>query len=146
MYEDTTTKFGEEIDRYIKENWLRYLDDCYIKWIIGEEGLKQFHVFLNYLNPNIKFTIKHSTKQQAFLNILVKKNNDILTTDINYKATDCIQYLDFTSNHLRHIKKNIPYNLARRMCTIVDDEETTDKTLEQLSQILTKQGYPEKNN
>ena len=29
MYEDTTRKFGEEIDRYIQENWLRYLDDCY---------------------------------------------------------------------------------------------------------------------
>ena len=123
MYEDTRTKFGEDIGGWAKENWLRYLDDCYIKWIFGEE---QFHVLLNNLNPNIKFTIEHDTKQLAFLDILVK-NDDILTTDINYKAPDTRQYLDFTSNHPRHIKKNIPYNLTRRMCTIVDDEETTRK-------------------
>ena len=30
------------------------------------------------------------------------------------------------------------------MCTIVDDEETRDKNLQQLSQIIIKQGYPEK--
>ena len=110
MYEDTRTKFGEDIGGWAKENWLRYLDDCYIKWIFGEERLKQFHVFLNHLNPNIKFTIEHSMKQLAFLNILVKKKNDILTTDINYKVTDTRQYLDFTSNYPRYIKKNIQFN------------------------------------
>ena len=57
MYENTTTKFREEIGQYIKENWLRYLDDCYINWIFWEESLKQFHVLLTNLNPNIKFTI-----------------------------------------------------------------------------------------
>ena len=39
---------------------------------------------------------------------------------------------------------NIPYNLARRICTIVDDEETIDKRLQKLSQILVKRVYPEK--
>ena len=143
MYEDTRTKFGEEIGRWAKENWLRYLDDCYIFWIFGE-GLKQFHVLLNNLNPKFRFTIEHDTKQLAFLGILVKKINDIRINDINYKVTDTRQYLDFTSNYPRHIKKNIPYNVTRRMCTTVDDEETRDTILQQLSQILIKEAIQKK--
>ena len=103
-YEDSTTKFGEEIGRYVKEKWLRYLDDWYMNWKFGEESLKQFRALLNHLNPNTKFTIEHSTKQLAFLDILVQRDNDILTTDINYTAADTRKHLDFTSNHPRHIK------------------------------------------
>ena len=44
-------------------------------------------------------------KQLAFLDMLVKKDNDMLTNDINYKAPDSRQYLDFTSNHTCHIKR-----------------------------------------
>ena len=50
--------------------------------------------------------------------------------------TDTHQYLDFTSNHPRHIKINIPYNLARRICIIVDDKETKNKRLKQLQHML----------
>ena len=123
---------------------MRYLDDCYIKWKLRKS--QTIACPSNHINPDIKFTIEHSAKQPAFLDILVKTNNDILTTDINNEAKDTRQYLDFTWNHPRHIKKNIPYNLSSGICTIVDDKETRDKRLQELSQILIKRGYPEKNN
>ena len=129
---------------YIKDNWFRYLNDCFINWIFVEDKLRQFHILLNSLDPNIQFTIEQSTKQLVFLDRLMKKDNDRLSTDIYYKATDTRQYLDYTSNHPRHIKRNIPYNLARRICTFVDDVETKNTRLKELEDILSKGGYPPK--
>ena len=43
------------------------------------------------------------------------EDKDRLTTDINYKITDTEQHLHNQSNHPRHIKRNIPHNLARRI-------------------------------
>ena len=65
-----------------------------------------------------------------------------LSTELYYKATDTRQYLDYTSNHPRHIKRNIPYNLACRICTTVDDIETKNARLKELEDILSKRGYP----
>ena len=30
MYQKAVTEFGEEMGSYIENNWLRYLDDCYL--------------------------------------------------------------------------------------------------------------------
>ena len=66
----------------------------------------------------------HTKDPQQNVDELKKTDNDILTNDISYKATNTRQYLDFTSNHQRHTEKNIPYNSACSICTIVDDKET----------------------
>ena len=71
-------------------------------------------------------------KQQTFFR---------LSTDIYYKTTDTHQYLDFIS-HPRHPRINIPYNLARRLWTIVDDEKVRDARLKELQLILLKRNYP----
>ena len=128
----------------MQKNWLRYLDDCYINWIFTDEKLHKFHTLLNSLNTNIESTIEKSTRQMLFLAILIHKDNDRRSTDIYYKTTDTHQYLDFTSNLPRHIKISIPYNLARRVCTIVDDDVTKNKRLKQLQQMLINRNYPRK--
>ena len=127
---------------YIENNWLRYLDDCYVNWVFGEEYRKIFRKLLNSLNSNIKFTIEHNAGQITFLDVLIKKDQDRLLTDINYKIKYTKQYLDYPSNHLRHIKRNIPYNLARRICIIVDTVNDKEKRQQGLSDLLIKRGYP----
>ena len=141
MYDQAMGLFGDMIGSYFKDNWFRYLDDCFINWIFGEDDLRRFHTLLNSLDPNIQFTIEQSTKQLAFLDLLIKKDNDRLSTDIYYKATDARKYLDYTSNHPWHIKRNIPYNLARIICTIVDDIETKNTRFKELEDI-SKKSYP----
>ena len=64
------------------------------------------------------------------------------STDIHYKTTDTHQYLDFISSHPQHTKINITYNLARRICTIVDDEKVRDTRLKKLQLMLRKRNYP----
>ena len=63
-------------------------------------------------------------------------------TDINYKITDTKQYLHYQSNHPRHIKGSISYNLAHRICTIVDTDGNKERRLDELSELSAKRGYP----
>lgn len=98
---------------------------------------------MNNLDPNIKFTLEISDTKLPFLDVLVVKKNSKLFTDTYYKTTDTHQYLHFNSCHPHHTKTAIPYNLARRICTIVSDENTQDIRLRELKHYLTNQGYPE---
>ena len=52
-----------------------------------------------------------------------------------------MQYLDYNSCHPRHIRRNVPFNLARRICTIVNDESLRHKRLEELKVCLLKRHY-----
>lgn len=64
-----------------------------------------------------------SEKELPYLDILVIKEGMKITTDLFYKKTDSHQYLIFDSCHPSHTKRNIPFNMARRICIIVVDEE-----------------------
>ena len=78
----------------------------------------------------------------AFLDILIKCNSDKIWMDIYYKATDTHRRLPFSSNHPKHCKKNIPFTLACRICTIVENTEANMKHLENLKMNLSKYQYP----
>ena len=73
---------------------------------------------------------------------MVINNNGEIQTDIFYKPTDSKQYLLYTSCHPEHTRNSIPYNLARRLKTIVSDERTLRKRLEELEEFLIKRKYP----
>ena len=77
-----------------------------------------------------------------FLDILIIKDGSSITTDLYCKPTDTHQYLDFRSCHPSHTKRNIPFNLARRICTIVTDQTLRSRRLEELKTYLQQQNYP----
>ena len=72
---------------------------------------------------SIQFTMEYSKDAIPFLDILIKRNNDKIWMDIYYKPTDTHRCFPFSSNHPKHCKKNIPFTLARRICTIVENTE-----------------------
>lgn len=117
------TSFGEEYALHIKNNWKRFLDDCFIYWTKSLDDLQNFHKILNSLHDSLQFTIEISEKELPYLDILVIKEGMKITTDLFYKKTDSHQYLIFDSCHPSHTKRNIPFNMARRICIIVVDEE-----------------------
>ena len=57
------------------------------------------------------------------------------------KATDTRRYLPFSSAHPKHCKVNIPFCLARCICTIVKNGQPKNKHLEELKDIMPKQKY-----
>jgi hypothetical protein len=79
-----------------------------------------------------------------FLDVLIRisTNNNIIT-DIFSKDTDTHMYLNFRSSHPKHIKINIPFNLASRIITITNTEELRDTRLRELRLYLKNQQYPE---
>ena len=85
-----------------------------------------------------------SETEIPFLDILVKLENNQVTTDIYYKPTDTHQYLSFNSCHPRATKNNIPYSQARRICTIIDNPYERDEKLKQMYDFFKDRGYPVK--
>ena len=141
LYKEVAVHF-KDYSMYFMQNWKRYLDDCLIMWPESEEGLNKLKDIINNINPDIQFTSEHSKEELPFLDILIKKTVDKIETDIYYKPTDSKQYLLFNSCHPKHVATNIPYNLARRICTIVDNTETRNIRLEELKTFLKNQSYP----
>ena len=107
-----------ETEQFIS-TFKRFLDDCFLLWNKSNEALHELHELLNNLHPKIQFTMESNKHKLPFLDVLVLKENQLLHTDIFYKPTDTHQYLDYRSCHPKHTKQNIPYCLARRICSIV---------------------------
>ena len=94
-------------------------------------------------STNHKFVQTIKLVQTIFLfPILIKHNNDKIWMDIYYKPTDIHRCLPFSSNHPKHCKNNIPFTLARCICTIVENNEPKMKHLEDLRMNLSKYQYP----
>lgn len=127
------------------QNWKRYLDDCWFLFRKRWGNLKEFHELLNNIHADFQFTVESSENKIPFLDILIiKRENLQIETDMYFKTTDTKQYLFFYSSHPKHTIRNIPYNLARRICTIVSNTTTRDARLKELKFHLKQRRYPEK--
>ena len=139
LYEKVTEVFGNEFGKHFITSWKRFLDDCFIPWTKSVGDLETLHNILN----NLRIDINFSSTEQPFLDVLVKNRDGKIETDIYYKDTDSKQYLLFYSCHPRHTKINIPFNLARRLRTIVSEEQVLQRRMKEIKSFLIKQHYPE---
>ena len=142
--------FSPSQARRILENFLRYIDDGFILWLL-EMDLELFKVIMNSLHPSIKFTFEigqRLNRQERlikilnFLDILIMLYSDgKIETDIYYKDTNSHDYLPYNSHHPEHVKKNIPYTLAKKIIVFCSSQ-FVDIRLEELRKSLLKCGYP----
>ena len=129
---------------YIYQWWKRFLDDCWLIWK-DEFHLNFFFNVINDLHPAIQFTHKKDKHALSFSDITVIKHNDnSIHTDVFYKTTNAHRYLHFTSQHPGHIKRNIPFNLAKLLVRIISNRDTLSYRLEELKEFLFKRKYPDK--
>ena len=142
LYSKIRTLYGDVVCKYFIDNWKRFLDDCFILWKKSFGDFSNILAILNNLDPSIKFTCEQSDTGVSFLNLYIYKENGKIKSDVFYKDTDSHDYLPFNSCHPRHIKTNIPGNLARMICTIVDDPVRKEHRLHELKQWLRIAGYP----
>ena len=143
MYENVENQYGCDFAVYIKQNWFRFLDDCFILWD-SDIPIENFQSDLNNLNENIQFTLNRSKTDIPFLDVSVRIAEDnSIHTDIFSKSTDTHNYLNFKSSHPKHTKLNIPFNLASRIITITNTEASRTLRLDELRTYLRKQQYPE---
>lgn len=142
LYEKLENKYGREFSEYIQSNFWRFIDDCFSVFL-PNMNIIDFHNDLNSLHHDIQYTMESSNSSLSFLDVLVKLEGDSIATDIYCKPTDAHNFLDFHSNHAKHIKVNIPFNLASRLVTIVRNHDTLQKRLQELESYLLKQHYPQ---
>ena len=71
MYKTVTIEKDENFAKYIKEQWKRFLDDCFIFWERSMTDFTYFESVLNSLHPDIKFKVQKSAEKLPFLNIMV---------------------------------------------------------------------------
>lgn len=142
MYVSVGSHLSPQTSVYIKKNWYRYLDDCFIIWKSEFGPIEHFTKILQNMHPDIKFTVEKHKEEINFLDVKVIKRDQKIITDVHYKITDTHQYLHFDSCHPRHTKRTIPFNLARRICTIVSEKELKKKRLKELESMLVDRKYP----
>ena len=81
-------KHGELLAEYIKENWNRFLDDCYTVLRSSQISSAELLLTLNAINPSIQFTMEYSKDQIPFLDFLIKRNENGIWMDLYHKPTD----------------------------------------------------------
>ena len=110
----------------------------------GEESLKVSLEQVNMFHSAINFTAEYSKEEIDFLDVNIKLIDGDLKTDLFVKPTDTHQFLDSTSCHPYHCKKEIPYSQALRFNRICSDNETFDRRCNNLEKLLMERDYNEK--
>ena len=130
------------------------MDDGIIPWpkVLNIDILENL---LNNLDPKIEFTldaakevintdvIKHQYLNFLDIKIILHDSREV-ETDMYYKAINTHDYLDFNSHHPLHVKKNIPYVLAKRIIIFTSNFEKKENHLRDLKNWLLKCNYPPK--
>ena len=137
-------KLFENNNTVKRDKYFRYLDDILIIWNENWGNHEDFLNELNNVDNKLEFLCDKIGESVNFLDLVIYKTNDKIETDIYYKDTDTKQYLNYHSNHPRHIKNNIPFNLARRIRNIVSNEEVRKMRMLELEKYLKLCNYPTK--
>ena len=145
FYKKFKNESGVNNGKYIEENWHRFLYYCCIALDTNNiNSLKLFDI-LNNIHDNIKVTMEQHNLYVPFLNIMINKypENDNIWIDICYKKTDTRRCVTFNSCHPKQCKNNIPFTLARRICTIVENNKVRKRLFDELQKVLYSQEYPQ---
>ena len=114
------------------------MDDILLVLDDGFVSVADLSESLNNLDPDMNFKLESSGVEVNFLDNKITIKNSNVVTDIFYKPTYSKQYLNFHCHHPCDNKIALPYNLSRRICTIVSDEKIRMKRLLELKQCLIK--------
>ena len=80
--------------------WTHYVDDTFVIWQHGDEEVARFQRHLNRQSPSIQFTMEREKEGRiAFLDVLVSKDGDRLSTTVYRKPTHSDRYIPFHSHH-----------------------------------------------
>ena len=149
LYPTLDQLVGRQCVEHVRENLKFFLDDGVI--LLNENIIQASTLLecLNKMNTNIQFTMETSTTEVPFLDVLIKSKQDPykantynISTDIYHKPTDAFNYFPFNSCAPGHIGRNIPYNLTRRIATIVSEEKTRNIRFNELIPRLLSKKYP----
>ena len=87
--------------------------------------------------------MEYSKDQIPILDILIKRNENVIWMDHYHKPTDTQPCQLFTSSYPNHFKQNIPFCLEPRICTVAENNDEKLKHLKNSKSNLSKYHYPD---
>ena len=107
-------EFEAKAIRTAPSEWLRYVDDTFVK--IHEYFVNEFTEHLNSIDENIKFTTELETEGKLpFMDSSITLNDDgSLDLTVYRQPTHAEQYLNFDSNHHLQHKRFVVRTLINR--------------------------------
>jgi hypothetical protein len=84
----------------------RYIDDAFFTWNLSETALRKLLKESNNLHLNIKLT-ENIGPSVPFLDILLTNNSGTLSTSVYHKPSAEPTVVPYSSDHPRHVFKNI---------------------------------------
>ncbi|CAJ0935926.1 unnamed protein product, partial [Ranitomeya imitator] len=93
--------------------------------------------------PGLDFTMTHNLTQVNFLDTIILKNDqEVLSTDLFTKPTDRKSLLHYQSFHSTKMKNSIPKSQFKRVHRIVSDATLQKQRLEEMRSKFMERGYP----
>ena len=115
--------------------WYRYVDDTFT--YIKESEIEKVKEILNAFHPSIKFTCEKEEGQKiSFLDVLVQRNSDVITTDIYRKKTDTNIYINWNSFSPQVWKIGTLKGLLKRAYVICSDETKINSEIKHLRNVF----------
>ena len=143
--------FNENQCQCIEQNLKRYMDDGFLA-LLNSINFDTFLNCLNSMHPLIQFTQekaifttwnKLKAQKLNFLDVcVILTERNTIETDVYYKTTNSHDYLNFESSHPEHTKRNVPFNLAKRIICFVSNDKLLKHRLNELRQFLQNCNYP----
>jgi hypothetical protein len=139
LYEQLLNSYGQEFASYVRQNWKRFLDNCFIIW-------NSWHSrWNNSLNDQIKRNVYFNMFRVTGSEIKIHMGVSIFRENVPLL---CCYLLIYELERLKttflfaSIKINIPFNLASRIITITKTAELRHTRLRERL-YLKNQQYPE---
>ena len=124
--------------------WRRYVDDTFVLWSHGRETLESFLNHLNSHHNAIQFTMEEEVDRQiAFLDVLVRREGNKLTTSVYRKKTHTDRYLDYNSHHHPRVLAGVVKCLKNRAVSICDTEYLQEE-IRHLDDAFRSNNFPQK--
>jgi hypothetical protein len=139
-------KMEQKLKRFTKNKpklWIRYVDDVFCLFNIDKKNIDNFLQRINKWHKNLKFTIEYEeNKSLSFLDVLVTRDSNSLTTTVYRKPTHTDLYLLWDSNQCRKYKIGLIKTLTIRIQRICSNTSLAKEETDRLTQTLINNGYP----
>ena len=122
--------------------WFRYVDDTFVIWPHPQPTLPTFLDHLNGIHQAIQFTMEEEVEKRiSFLDVMVRRSENKLTTTVFRKVTHTDRYLHYRSHHHPRTLSGVVKSLKQRATNVCDPEDQ-EKELKILDRTFQMNGYP----
>ena len=122
--------------------WEQFFD--YVYSILKCKHLENFFHHINNLHQNVKFTMEESNEELAFLDTLLKWNNEEISVLVYTQHTHTDQYLHYCSQHKTSCKESAVSSLFNRAYSIITNKDNLQTENTRIKQALKENGYQER--